>query len=97
MGQFEDAVQIQTREGAPIAVGDVTLTPQAQSLSVRWPGGGWVWNRPLAAVVTRGDQEDRIPIVDVTRIAQIVMLGITLACALLMWSRARRERSNQDG
>ena len=92
MAQLKDMVQLQTVSGDPVAVGDVTLTPQQQALAIRWPKGGFVWNRPLAVLVERDGQTERIPVVDVTRTAQLALLGASLAFFLttLIFSIRRR-------
>jgi hypothetical protein len=77
MSQFKDTFQRQTLTGDPIAVGEVTITPESQALTLRWPRGGWVWNRPTAILVERDGETERVPIVDVTRQARWVMLGIS--------------------
>lgn len=94
MAQLKDIVQLQTVSGDPVAVGDVTLTLQSQALAIRWPKGGFVWNRPLAVMVERDGQTERIPVVDVTRTAQVALLGASLAfflTTLIMSIRRRRD------
>ncbi len=63
-------------------VGDTTLTPQSQVLTIRWPNGGWVWNRPVAVLVEQDGEVERLPIVDVTRYAQIGLIAFGLIFAL---------------
>jgi hypothetical protein len=96
MTRFKDAVRFETRSATSTMVGDTTITPQAQSLSIRWPRGEWVWNRPTGVLVERNGQTERIPIVDVTRVALWTMLGITVALWALSLRRAsmrsKRER-----
>jgi hypothetical protein len=41
--------------------GDVSIKLQSRVLTARWSQGGWVWNRPVAVLVKRGEQEKRIP------------------------------------
>ena len=43
--QINNVVQLRKSSGDPVKVGDVTVTPQSQALIVRWPLGGFVWNR----------------------------------------------------
>jgi hypothetical protein len=45
---------------------------------VRLPKGGFVWNRPTAVLVEQDGQARRIPIVDVTRILQVGLLGLAV-------------------
>jgi hypothetical protein len=73
------------------------VTPQSQALTVRWPRGGWVWNRPTAVLVERGGEERKsIPIVDVTRAAQLGLYGLGLVFAIVGFVLWTRERSTQD-
>ena len=82
-------VHWETRTGDPVVINDdalgrVTLTPQSQALTIRWPYGGWVWNRPLAILVERGAQTERTPIVDVTRVAQLGLFAFSLIFSLFI-------------
>lgn len=92
MGEREKMFQLQTRLGEEVVVGDATITPQSQALTLRWPNGGYVWNRPLAVLVERDGATERIPIVDVTLVAQAALLGLTVAFSIgiLMLSALRR-------
>ena len=92
MGRHEKMFQLQTHSGEAVSVGDATVTPQSQALTLRWPNGGFVWNRPLAILVERDGDKERIPIVDVTLVAQAALLGLTVAFSvgILMLSALRR-------
>ena len=97
MTQDRERIKWQKVSGAAVTVGDVSATPQSQALSVRWPHGGWVWNRPVALLVERNGKRERIPIVDVTRVAQLALYGLSVVLAvvgLVMWVQ---ERSRSDG
>lgn len=101
MSQFKDAFQYQTLLGDPITIGDVTITPQSQALTIRWPRGGWVWNRPVGVLVERDGQTERIPIVDVTRVAQWAMLGVSALCSIAIvgqfLTHSARKRRAENG
>jgi hypothetical protein len=88
---LKDHISFKTKPGEPITIGETTLTPQAQVLTVRWPGGGWVWNRPVAILVDEPGRQSRLPIVDITRMAQIGFLAFSLffGFAALFWRFAR--------
>ncbi len=96
MAGLRDFIQLQTVSGPPLDVHGATVTPQAQALIVRFgKHGGLVWNRPVAVTVDTGQRTERIPIVDQTRIAQIViflngMLVALIALALLRRAAQRR-------
>jgi hypothetical protein len=101
MAGWQDWVQWRTGAGDSIRVGDSTVTPLAQALVVRLPwqagsgrrGGAFVWNRPVAVLVERAGQSQRLPIVDVTRIVVwSLMGGLLLVGAGLAASRRNKER-----
>ena len=96
MTRLKDVFQWQTISGSPVTVGDVTVTPQAQALTVHWPFGGFVWNRPVAIFVERGEPRsvERMRVVDVTRIVQLGLLGFSLvfSIAILAQSVRRKEQ-----
>jgi len=93
MAEQKDRFKWQTVSGEPVTVGDVVATPQSQALTVRWSRGGWVWNRPSALLVERGEERERIPIMDVTRVAQLGLYGLGLACAIVGLVLMTRQRS----
>lgn len=82
MNRLTEIVQWRTTAGQPVTVGDITVTPQSWTLIIRWPRGGWVWNRPVAIQAARRDRLSegvrRIPIMDITRLAQVGLLGLSL-------------------
>lgn len=83
MGGLRDMFRLQTVSGEPVTVDGTTVTPQSQALVVHTRFGGFVWNRPVAIQVEERDgQIRRIPIVDVTRVAQLQFLGLVLGAVL---------------
>ena len=92
MPQLSDFIRLENTSAEPIVVGDTRLTPQAQAFSLRFPFGGLVWNRPTAVLVERDDLTQRIPIVDVTRVAQIVLFGLVLTFSVIITLLATRQR-----
>lgn len=77
--------QWQQVRGAPLTLGDITLTPEARVLSWQWGSrGGLIWNRPIALIIQRGPDQQRLPIVDLTRLAQITAaaVGILIGAVL---------------
>lgn len=73
----------ETSDGNPIKVGDKTITPYSQALLVRIPYGGFVWNRPVALRVEQDGLVEEIPIVDVTRQAQLALTAGAFAAILI--------------
>jgi hypothetical protein len=96
MSKMKDVIQWQTMSGETVTAGDITLRPQSQALTVRLPKGGFVWNRPVAVMVERGGQMERVPVVDITRIAQLTLLGlgfVFFVVTLVLSIRKRRDRN----
>jgi hypothetical protein len=87
MSRFREMFQWQTISGKPVTAGDLTVTPQSRVLVVRSPYGGWVWNRPVAVQVAQANRPGtgpaRIPIVDVTRLAQLGLWGLSLIFSII--------------
>jgi hypothetical protein len=77
-------IQKETRLGVPIKVGKRTVMPQSQAIMIRFPFGGFVWNRPTAVLVTEDNQTTTIPITDPTRLALWTLTGITMLVSLLI-------------
>jgi hypothetical protein len=76
--------QIETQLGEPQTFGAATITPQSQALIVRWPHGGFVWNRPIGVIVDRAGRIERLPIVDVTRYATWTFIGLTMLFSVII-------------
>ena len=93
MPNLRDFIKVETQTGEPLTSGDVTVTPQSQALTVRWPRGGFVWNRPIGVIVDRAGQTERIPIVDVTRYATWTFAGLTLLFSVIITLVAAHRRS----
>lgn len=96
MASFSEIVQWQTLSGDKITAGPISLTPQSQALSLRWGKGGWVWNRPIALLVETGGESRRIPIIDVTRLAQVTLWGISLVVWLIFLAKLVRTRRSSN-
>ena len=76
--------QWEIQDGQPVTVGERTVTPQAQVLSVRLPFGGFVWNRPAAVLVEENGRVQRLPIPDVTRMIVLATILVSTAVAVMM-------------
>jgi hypothetical protein len=88
--------KIETREGAPIRSGDAEVVLRSRVVQLRLPfaNGGIIWNRPLAVSIRRpGAPDYSLPVRDVTRLLQLVLLALGLGGALLLRvaARARNE------
>ncbi|RIK53143.1 MAG: hypothetical protein DCC57_08820 [Chloroflexi bacterium] len=84
----------QLRTGRPLEAGDITLTPVARRLLLRWPSGGFVWQYPVAVFVEQEGEEARVPIPDPTRMAWYALIAATLFVLLILaWLNAQKEAS----
>jgi hypothetical protein len=56
----------------------VQVTPEAQAVIIRWPGGGMVWNRPKGVRIfaPKGQATAYMPIYDLTRLLQVACYGL---------------------
>ena len=86
-------LKFETHTGEPVSLGDTTITPQSQAVIVRWPQGGFVWNRPIGVIVDRAGQTERHPIIDVTRYATWTFAGFTLLFSVIITLIAADRRS----
>lgn len=92
-----DMFQLQAVTGSPVQAGDMTVTPQSQVLIVRLPFGGLVWHRPTAILVERAGQTSRIPIVDVTRVIQLALLGVVaLVFSVTVWIQSSQRKEQRS-
>ena len=68
------------------------LTLETLVLQLRWPSGGFVWNYPLAVHTTQDGATRRIPIIDVTRVAQLTLWTLTFLAGVLALTAHRRHK-----
>jgi hypothetical protein len=84
----------ETVKGEPLTVGERTIVPVAQvvSLLLRFPGGGggFVWNRPAALLEVTESGTRRVPIRDVTRDLLIGLAVMSFLVSLMMGLAARK-------
>ena len=86
---------LETRTAEPIQAGKRRLTPISSLLQVTFPGwqGGLVWNRPTAVLVTEADgKETLLPVRDITRLIQILVLSAGVLGAGLIWLAYRTHK-----
>jgi hypothetical protein len=92
-------VSMSTKAGEPVKVRDRLMVPFAQVLSIRLPKipVGFIWYRPASVLIINQDgREDVLPITDVTRRIQIILLGTGLIGSIMIWitfNLIRRSRS----
>jgi hypothetical protein len=86
-------IQVENRAGRIIEAGHHQIMPVSQAVRLQIPGlpGGLIWNRPISVVVTTPDgQEQILPIRDVTRIAQLTLIGMAVVGSFLFWRASRK-------
>jgi hypothetical protein len=92
----DSIVRISREDGRPIRAGGRTLTPQVQTVRLKIPRltAGMIWRRPYAVLVKDTNGEETIlPVVDVTRTAQMMtLLAGVLAVSIIWYLR----RSNNE-
>ena len=91
MERLRKHIQWRRFSGEPIAAGDVVVTPESQALIVRFPYGGFVWNRPVSVQVEDAEGVHKVPVPDVTRYIQWGLIAITAAFALATWLLNQRK------
>ena len=77
-----------TMIGATIRAGNYEIIPLAKRTCLQAPTYRWFlsWQRPKAVVVEiPGGHQELLPIKDVTRRAQVILMGIGLLGSLLIW------------
>lgn len=86
-------ITFETLPGETIQAGTHKITPYSQAVKLILPGSraGLIWNRPLSVLVEGDDSSQRVlPVVDVTRLVQLALLGIGLAGGIALWLVKRR-------
>ena len=92
-------IALETYAGEPIKSGDKKIIPFSQALTVRFPffNGGLTWNRPVSVLEVSADGEEQVlPIQDVTRITQIILLSTGAVASLLIWLIFRTVRKGKE-
>ena len=84
MTKLTEFIEWKTVHGTAVSTPQHTLIPESQALIIKFPFGGFVWQRPTAVLVQNGAQTQRHPIVDVTRLATWSVLAASLLIPLLL-------------
>ncbi|HEY43958.1 MAG TPA: hypothetical protein G4O11_08265 [Anaerolineae bacterium] len=82
--------------GEPIRMGRYQIVTLIRSIRVHPFGfqGGLIWNRPIAVMILEQDGTERVvPIHDVTRQFQVLLLGVGLIGSLILWRTFGRRNS----
>jgi hypothetical protein len=88
--------EIRNVTGPPYTIGNTQITPHSQvfRLAIRMPfgGGGFIWNRPVAITVNDAIHPvQQLPVVDITRLAQIGILALGIFGAMIISRRIRND------
>lgn len=88
-------LQVGETKGNPVETPYGQLTPIARAMRLRWPGGGFVWNRAVAVEVLQDQELRRVPVRDVTSgiVAAIVLSGLVVVATFALFLRRRRKTS----
>ena len=87
--QIREIINWETQNAEPVRLHDLTITPQAQAVTLRLPipfpmaGPIFIWNRPVSVLVEKENETMRIPIYNVNRLSIIVMAGISTIFLLI--------------
>lgn len=87
-------IRIQILTGQPIRLGDAQLRVRSQVIQLRLPvvNGVLIWNRPLAVVVrTSADQEQILPVPDLTRSAILILAALSFT-SMFLWIFFKRRK-----
>ncbi|GJM39973.1 MAG: hypothetical protein DHS20C20_02550 [Ardenticatenaceae bacterium] len=84
MTDLNDFIELKTVEGTAVSTPTHTLIPESKALIINFPYGGFVWQWPTAVRVQNGEQTERHPVVDVTRLATWSIIGTSLFLTLLL-------------
>lgn len=85
MARLNQIVRVETQHGTPVSTERGVISPVSQAIFVRFPFGGYVWNRPIAIEVQTEYGVDRLRIRDVTLMAQLSLYMFAFIAAVVFW------------
>jgi hypothetical protein len=85
-------IAIETVSGETAVSNGLKVTPFSQVFRIQLPGGrgGLVWNRPRSVLVDVNGEETVLPVVDVTRLVQWSLYGLSFVLPLAVWLLSRK-------
>jgi hypothetical protein len=93
MGSIADPpLSLRLVRGDPVQAGDLTVTPRAWALRVNLGPVHLARASPFDLLVSQQGGEERILILDATRLAQLALLALALAVSLAFSSRSSRRK-----
>jgi hypothetical protein len=84
----------ETKAGNQVPAGDLLVIPVSRATRIHFPGwkGGLIWNRPVGLWVQSPDgSEQFVPVYDITRRIQWMLLGVGLLGSILIMIASRRK------
>jgi hypothetical protein len=84
MAHITDFIELKTVQGTAVHTPHHTLIPESQALIIKFPFGGFVWQRPTAVLLQQNGHTQRHPITDITRLATWSVLGASLLIPLIL-------------
>jgi len=85
-----------TVAGPAFTAGSATVTPLARTLTLRCAGVGFSRSWPSAVLVAGEAGTSRVPIRDVTRMAQAVLMLVAMLCAGGLVGRAAKRKGRSS-
>ncbi|MBF6590458.1 MAG: hypothetical protein IVW57_07985 [Ktedonobacterales bacterium] len=87
---MRESIRWRLETGKSVTRDGTTVTPLTRVMLLRWPGGALVRLRPAAVLVQRGGGRRQVPVVDVTRVAQLAIIGVGIGIGVARLARHRR-------
>src|SRR5262249_45882524 len=89
--------RIERREvrGEPLTLSGWRITTIKRVVHIAWPGGAWLWQRPIAVEIQQGASLQRLPVHNFTRRA-IIGLALSAALVAVVTSRQLRRRGKPE-
>src|SRR5436309_15952550 len=96
--QRKPMLRISELRDKPIAAHDRQITPISRVFQVNWPGGAFLWQRPVAIEVRQGDVVRRLSIHNATRRAttSILVAGPAIIVRTASWMRLKTPRRRRS-
>jgi len=85
MNPLQDHIIYRTQVGQTVRQAGLLVTPISKEVVLRLPYLHLAWRWPSAIIVERADGQERLPIVDFTRLFQFGMFAIGAFLILVMW------------
>jgi hypothetical protein len=54
------------------------VVPESRAVQLSGKNWRWIWNRPSGVILKKGSEVQRVPIIDLTRIIQVILYGFSL-------------------